>query len=63
MKAKIYLLVFAGIVAISLAVFSILTVDPAKETWSSVALGMVVGFLIVRGPKLYNAIRGKKQVG
>jgi len=63
MKTKVYLLIFAGIIAISLAVFSLLTVDTSKEKWSSLALGAVAGFFIVRAPKIIAALKGKKQTG
>jgi uncharacterized membrane protein YfcA len=46
MKTKVYLLIFAGIIAISLAVFSLLTVNPNNESWSSLALGAVVGCML-----------------
>jgi hypothetical protein len=63
MKTKVYLLIFAGIVAISLAVFSLLTVDTSKEKWSSLVLGAIAGFFIVRAPKIIAALKGKKQAG
>jgi hypothetical protein len=49
MKAKVYLLIFIGIIAISVAVFGLITVDPKNETWTSVAVGAVMGCLIAIG--------------
>jgi hypothetical protein len=61
MKIKFYLLIFAGIIAIALAVFSILTVNPQAETWSSIALGGVIGLIIVKSPAIIAMLRKKKQ--
>ena len=61
MKIKFYLLIFAGIIAISLAVFSILTVNPQAETWSSIALGGIIGLIIVKSPAIIAMFRKKKQ--
>jgi hypothetical protein len=61
MKIKFYLLIFAGIIAISLAVFSLLTVNPQAETWSSIALGGIIGFIILKSPAIIAMFRKKKQ--
>jgi hypothetical protein len=61
MKIKFYLLIFAGIIAISLAVFSILTVNPQAETWSSIALGGVLGLIIVKLPAIIAMFKKKTQ--
>ncbi|MDB5128595.1 hypothetical protein [Mucilaginibacter sp.] len=60
MKTKVYLLIFAGIIAISLAVFSLLTVNPNNESWSSLALGAVVGCILAFGLRF---LKKKKPAG
>jgi hypothetical protein len=47
MTTKVYLLIFIGTIAISVAFYCLLAVDPKNEIWTSVAIGAVSGFLSV----------------
>lgn len=58
---KIFLYLFVALVAVVLIVLTLSGIDGKADTWLSVALGVAVGFLIVKSPVLINYLKIRKQ--
>jgi hypothetical protein len=55
---KVYLYLFMGIAAITLMTVIVFNYDPKTETWSSLIMGAVLGYLLYKTPSI---IRNRKQ--
>ncbi|MCO5937188.1 hypothetical protein NAF17_16705 [Mucilaginibacter sp. RB4R14] len=49
MNLKIYIVIFAGVVIVLFAIFSLFFVSAENEQWGSVLIGAVVGCLLAIG--------------
>ena len=57
---KVYLYLFIGIVAIILMTVVVFNFDPKTETWSSLLLGALFGYLLFKMPSTIRNIKQKK---
>jgi hypothetical protein len=58
---RVYLFLFAGVLAIVAIVISIMNFNPDVEKWSSLLGGAALGFLIVGMPSIITWIKKRRQ--
>jgi UDP-N-acetylmuramyl pentapeptide phosphotransferase/UDP-N-acetylglucosamine-1-phosphate transferase len=56
---KVYIYMFVGITAIVLVIVILFNFDPKTETWGSLLLGALLGFLLFRMPSIIRNIKQK----
>ena len=56
---KVYLYLLLGVIAIVLMTVVVFNYDPKTETWGSLLLGALFGYLLYRMPKTIKGMRNK----
>jgi pilus assembly protein TadC len=60
---RFYLFIFIGIAAIAAIVVILMNFNPSADTWSSLAGGAAIGFLVVGAPSIISYLKKKRQNG